>query len=182
LTSKEYDANLRDGPGREPLLPESKFLTIFRLFALMVLTVLPMQAGMGQNAFPAAGTTYVAVALYLSSADEAKSCSRDDLLRAIQSDMKVSERAKRLLKPLATSRDQACDALDITSKGEVKTIKSMQARAATCGLQPRDLDLVFADHKDTIRVLYRVCSPAQIRQRGLGAYRFENFGMPPFPN
>jgi hypothetical protein len=151
------------------------------LVALIVLMALPIQAGRGQNAFPAVGTNYAAVSILLSSTDEAKNCTRDDLLRAIQSDMKVSEVAKRLLKPLASSRDQACDALHITSKGEVKTIKSLQAHAAACSLRPRDLDPVIADHRDTIRVLYRVCSPAQIRQRGVGANRLDDFSMPPFP-
>ena len=151
------------------------------LVALIVLMALPIQSGRGQNAFPAVGTNYAAVSILLSSTDEAKNCTRDDLLRAIQSDMKVSEVAKRLLKPLASSRDQACDALHITSEGEVKTIKSLQAHAAACSLRPRDLDPVIADHRDTIRVLYRVCSPAQIRQRGVGASRLDDFSMPPFP-
>jgi len=141
---------------------------------------LPMQVARGQSAFPAVGTNYAAVGALLSSVDLAKICTRDDLLRAIQSDIKVSEVAKRLLKPLASSPDQACDALHITSKSEVKTIKSLQARAASCGLQPRDLDPVIADHKDTIRVLYRVCSPAQIRQRG-EANQSDDFSTPPFP-
>src|ERR1700677_3454724 len=121
------------------------------LVALIVLMALPTQSGRGQNAFPAVGTNYAAVSILLSSTDEAKNCTRDDLLRAIQSDMKVSEVAKRLLKPLASSRDQACDALHITSKGEVKTIKSLQVHAAACSLRPRDLDPVIADHRDTIR-------------------------------
>jgi hypothetical protein len=162
-------------------MPKSTSWMICGLVALMMLMVLPMQAGMSQSAFPAVGTNYAAVGALLSSADQAKNCTRDDLLRAIQSDMEVSEVAKRLLKPLASSRDQACDALHITSKGEVKTIKSLQARAASCGLRPGDIDPVIADHKDTIRVLYRVCSPAQIRQRGFGANRLDDFSMPPFP-
>jgi hypothetical protein len=162
-------------------MQKSSSRMICRLVALIVLMALPMQAGRGQNAFPAVGTNYAAVGILLSSADEAKDCTRDDLLRAIQSDMKVSELAKRLLKPLASSRDQACDALHITSEGEVKTIKSLQAHAVACRLRPQDLDPVIADHRDTIRVLYRVCSPTQIRQRGVGANRLDDFNMPPFP-
>jgi hypothetical protein len=157
------------------------------LVALTVLVVLPVRAGTteipgtSRTGAPNPAVESPAVGALLSSADQANNCTRDGLLRAIQSDMNVSEVAKRLLKPLATSRDQACEALHITSKGEVKTIESLRAHAAACGLRPKDLDPIIADHKDTIRVLSRVCSSAQIPQGATGANRFDDFGMPPFP-
>jgi hypothetical protein len=168
-------------------MPKGPSRTICGAVALMGLVALPMKAGIGQSAGAsrvAASDTAIAsprVAVILSAADQANNCAREYLLQAIQSDMKVAEVAKRLLKPLATSPDQACKALYLTIEGEAKTIHSLQAHAASCGLRPRDLDPIIADHQDTMRVMYRVCSPAQIRQSGIGENRFEDFGMPPLP-
>jgi hypothetical protein len=164
-------------------MPKGPFRMICGVVALMGLVALPMKESSGASRVAASDTAIAspAVAVFLSAADQANNCARDDLLRTIQSDMKVAEVAKRLLKPLATSRGQACEALYVTIEGEAKTIKSLQAHATACGLRPKNLDLVIASHKDTLRVLYRVCSPAQIRQRGLGAIQFKDFGVPLFP-
>jgi hypothetical protein len=157
------------------------------LVALMVLMALPMRAGAGQslNEYravpPDAATESPAVSALLSSVDQTIACTRDDLLRAIQSDREVSKEVKHLLRPLASSPGEACEALRNTSHTEIETITSLQAHSAACGLRPRDLDSIIADHKDTTRLLYRVCSPTQAGQWGPRENPFEDFGRIPFP-
>jgi hypothetical protein len=83
--------------------------------------------------------------------------------------------------PETHRREYLCLRVKKTNQQEIEQIKYYKSLAAPCGLRRKDLAPLFADHRDTIRLMNRVCSPAFLGEPLPDILRFDQFKMPPFP-
>ena len=121
---------------------------------------------------------------YLRALDKRSFCNKANTLAAIQDEVKLNKGLRPLYQtapPETQRRENLCLRVKKTNQDEIERIKYYKFLSTPCGLRSKDLAPLFADHRDTVRLVNRVCSEAFLREPLPDILRFDEFKMPPFP-
>jgi hypothetical protein len=155
--------------------------TICFLFALLALIILPVEVGAADLELQSGKIT---AAKYLRLLNKSSFCNKDSTIEAIRSAMETTQTLKKLYQMIARntqSPEILCLQVKRRGQDDLETIKYYESLLAACRLQPKDLAPLFAEHRDTVSLMNRVCSPASVGQLP-DIMRFDEYKMPPFPN
>lgn len=126
----------------------------------------------------------ITTAQYLRALEKRSFCNKANTVAAIQSEVGLNRAFRPLYQtapPETARREQICLRVKKNNQRDLEQIKYYKSLAAPCGLRSKDLAPLFADHRDTIRLMNRVCSPAFLGEPLPDILRFDQFKMPPFP-
>jgi hypothetical protein len=123
-------------------------------------------------------------AQYLSALDKRSFCNKANTRAAIQDEVKLNKGLRPLYQrgpPETQRRENLCLRVKKTNQEGIERIKYYKSLSTPCGLRSKDLAPLFADHRDTVRLMNRVCSEAFLREPLPDILRFDHYKMPPFP-
>lgn len=121
---------------------------------------------------------------YLRALSKRSFCNKASTLASIRDEVKLNKGLRPLYQTASSEtqqREYLCLRVKKTNQEEIERIKYYKSLSAPCGLRPKDLAPLFADHRNTIRLKNRVCSPAFLGEPLPDILRFDEFKMPPFP-
>jgi hypothetical protein len=126
----------------------------------------------------------ITTAQYLRLLSKRSFCNKASTLAAIRDEVRLNKALRPLyqaLPPETQRREMICLHVKSDNQDEIERIKYYKSLSVPCGLRPNDLAPLFADRRDTIRLMNRVCSPAFLGEPLPDILRFDQFKMPPFP-
>lgn len=151
--------------------------TICFLFALLALLIRPVEVGAADLRLQSGKIT---TAQYLRLLNKSSFCNKDSTRDAVRSAVESIKTLKKLYQMIARntqSPEILCLEVKRRSQDDLETIKYYESLLAACRLRPKDLAPLFADHRDTVSLMNRVCS-----QPLPDILRFDEYKIPPFPN